>query len=159
MKVTKDLTELLRRIRLDHEEIVERFRFLDWSAEDAERLGSAAQQMAPAQQAFIDHLYRHLAKFPTPSALLRVPEVTARLKHSQAEYYQRLWGGPYDDAYVNGRLRIGVIHQQVGLELKWYLGSYRLYLDDMLASVFDNSDQATLYSSLLKAVFFDMTLA
>ncbi|EXF93990.1 diguanylate cyclase [Pseudomonas fluorescens HK44] len=159
MKVTKDLTALLTRIRLDHEEIIERFRFLNWSAEDAERLGAAAQQMAPAQQAFVDHLYRHLEQFSTPSALLRAPQVTARLKHSQAEYYQRLWGGPYDDAYVNGRLRIGVIHQQVGLELKWYLGSYRLYLDDMLASVFDNSDQAKLYSSLLKAVFFDMTLA
>jgi diguanylate cyclase (GGDEF)-like protein/PAS domain S-box-containing protein len=159
MKVTKDLTELLRRIRLDHEEIVERFRFLDWSAEDAERLGVAAQQMAPAHQAFVDHLYRHLEQFSTPSALLRTPEVTARLKQSQAEYYERLWGGPYDDTYVNSRLRVGVIHHQVGLELKWYLGSYRLYLDDMLASVFDNSDSATLYSSLLKAVFFDMTLA
>lgn len=159
MKVTKDLEELLRRIRLDHEEIVERFRFLDWSAEDAERLGAAAQHMAPAQQVFVDHLYRHLAKFSTPSALLRAPEVTARLKHSQAEYYQCLWGGPYNDTYVNGRLRIGVIHQQVGLELKWYLGSYRLYLDDMLKSVFGDSQNATLYSSLLKAVFFDMTLA
>ncbi|WP_448646033.1 EAL domain-containing protein [Pseudomonas mohnii] len=159
MKVTKDLEELLRRIRLDHEEVVERFRFLDWSAEDAERLGAAAQHMAPAQQAFVDHLYRHLANFSTPSALLRAPEVTARLKLSQVEYYQCLWGGPYDDTYVNGRLRIGVIHQQVGLELKWYLGSYRLYLDDMLKSVFGDSQNATLYSSLLKAVFFDMTLA
>lgn len=159
MKVKKDLEELLRRIRLDEEEIVERFRFLDWSAEDAKRLGAAAQHMAPAQQAFVDHLYRHLAKFSTPSALLRAPEVTARLKHSQAEYYQCLWGGPHNDTYVNGRLRIGVIHQQVGLELKWYLGSYRLYLDDMLKSVFGESQNATLYSSLLKAVFFDMTLA
>ena len=159
MKVTKDLEELLRRIRLDHEEVVERFRFLDWSAEDAERLGAAAQYMAPAQQAFVDHLYRHLTNFSTPSALLRAPEVTARLKHSQVEYYQCLWGGPFDDTYVNGRLRIGVIHQQVGLELKWYLGSYRLYLDDMLKSVFGDSQNATLYSSLLKAVFFDMTLA
>lgn len=159
MKVTRDLEELLRRIRLDHEEVVERFRFLDWSVEDAERLGAAAQHMAPAQQAFVDHLYRHLANFSTPSALLRAPEVTARLKLSQVEYYQCLWGGPYDDTYVNGRLRIGVIHQQVGLELKWYLGSYRLYLDDMLKSVFGDSQNATLYSSLLKAVFFDMTLA
>ena len=159
MKVTKDLEELLRRIRLDHEEVVERFRFLDWSAEDAERLGAAAQHMAPAQQAFVDHLYRYLANFSTPSALLRAPEVTARLKLSQVEYYQCLWGGPFDDTYVNGRLRIGVIHQQVGLELKWYLGSYRLYLDDMLESVFGDSQNATLYSSLLKAVFFDMTLA
>ncbi|PTT99093.1 hypothetical protein DBR45_29760, partial [Pseudomonas sp. HMWF031] len=159
MKVKKDLEELLRRIRLDDEEIVERFRFLDWSAEDAERLHAAAQHMAPAQKAFVDHLYRHLAKFSTPSALLRAPEVTERLKHSQAEYYQCLWGGPYNDTYVNGRLRIGVIHQQVGLELKWYLGSYRLYLDDMLKSVFGDSQNAALYSSLLKAVFFDMTLA
>ncbi|WJD68529.1 EAL domain-containing protein [Pseudomonas asiatica] len=159
MKVTKDLEELLKRIRLDHAEIAERFRFLDWSAEDARRLGAAAQYMAPSQQAFVDHLYRHLAEFSTPSALLRTPEVTARLKQSQAEYYQCLWGGPYDETYVNGRLRIGVIHQQIGLELKWYLGSYRLYLDDMLESVFGNSPDATLYSSLLKAVFFDMTLA
>ncbi|GJB80464.1 hypothetical protein KAM380_049290 [Aeromonas caviae] len=159
MKVTKDLEELLKRIRLDHAEIVERFRFLDWSAEDARRLGVAAQYMAPSQQAFVDHQYRHLAEFSTPSALLRTPEVTARLKQSQAEYYQRLWSGPYDETYVNGRLRIGVIHQQIGLELKWYLGSYRLYLDDMLESVFGDSPDATLYSSLLKAVFFDMTLA
>lgn len=159
MKVTEDLEELLRRIRLDHEEVVERFRFLDWNAEDAERLGAAAQHMTTAQQAFVDHLYCHLAKFSTPSALLRAPEVTARLKHSQAEYYQCLWGGPYDDAYVKGRLRIGVIHQKVGLELKWYLGSYRLYLDDMLKSLFGDNQNAILYSSLLKAVFFDMTLA
>ncbi|MFK8331519.1 EAL domain-containing protein [Pseudomonas sp. BJa5] len=159
MKVTKDLTELLRRIRLDREEIIERFRFLDWGPEDAERLGAAARRMGPEQQVFVDHLYRHLAQFPTPSALLRAPGVTARLKHSQSEYYQCLWGGPYDDDYINGRLRIGVIHQQVGLELKWYLGAYRLYLSDMLASLFGDDPDAILYSSLLKAVFFDMTLA
>lgn len=159
MKATENLAELLRRIRLDKEEILERFRFLDWKTDDAEQLGAAAQRMAPAQRDFVDHLYSHLEQFATPSALLRTPEVTARLKHSQTEYYQRLWGGPYDDDYVNGRLRIGVIHQQVGLELKWYLGAYRLYLDDMLTSVFDDSHSASLYSSLLKAVFFDITLA
>ena len=159
MKVTKDLEELIKRIRLDPAEIVERFRFLEWSTDDAERLAAAAPCMATAQQAFVDRLYRHLAQFATPSALLRTPEVTARLKQSQAEYYQCLWGGPYDETYVNGRLRIGVIHQQIGLELKWYLGSYRLYLEAMLESVFGDSTAATLYSSLLKAVFFDMTLA
>lgn len=94
MKITEDLAELLRRTRLDPEEIAERFRFLDWQEEDAKRLNAAAQQTAPAQQAFVDHLYRHLEQFATPSALLRMPEVTARLKQSQMEYYQRLWAGP-----------------------------------------------------------------
>ena len=159
MKITNDLAELLKRTRLDPEEIAERFRFLDWQEEDAKRLSAAAQRMEPAQQAFVDHLYRHLERFTTPSALLRMPEVTARLKQSQIEYYQRLWAGPYDDDYVNGRLRIGVIHQKVGLELKWYLGGYRLYLDDMLSNLFDDDRSITLYSSLLKAVFFDISLA
>ena len=159
MEITNDLAELLRRTRLDPEEIAERFRFLDWQEEDAKRLSAAAQRMEPAQQAFVDHLYRHLERFATPSALLRMPEVTARLKQSQIEYYQRLWAGPYNDDYVNGRLRVGVIHQKVGLELKWYLGGYRLYLDDMLSNLFDDDRSITLYSSLLKAVFFDISLA
>ena len=71
MKITNDLAELLRRTRLDPEEIAERFRFLDWQEEDAKRLSAAAQRMEPAQQAFVDHLYRHLERFTTPSALLR----------------------------------------------------------------------------------------
>ncbi|SBW84723.1 hypothetical protein PVE_R2G0697 [Pseudomonas veronii 1YdBTEX2] len=44
MKITEDLAELLRRTRLDPEEIAERFRFLDWQEEDAKRLNAAAQQ-------------------------------------------------------------------------------------------------------------------
>jgi diguanylate cyclase (GGDEF)-like protein/PAS domain S-box-containing protein len=159
MKIKETLAELLRRLRLDQEEIGERLRFLDWSREDARRLQAHGAQMAEAQYAFVEQLYGHLEHFATPSALLHSPATVARLKHSQGAYYRDLWEGRFDADYVDGRLRIGMIHQQVGLELKWYLGAYRLYLDRMLASLFAEHPHCELYASLLKAVFFDISLA
>ncbi|WP_447587948.1 EAL domain-containing protein [Aquipseudomonas campi] len=153
------LQELMRRIGLDQDEVSERCRLLDWHSTDAQRLNDAATLMAPAQQAFIDRLYEHLDDFTGPSNLLHTPEVVTRLKHSQLEYYQRLWHGPYDCDYVSSRLRIGLIHQIAGVELKWYLGAYRLYLDEMFVTLLGDHPNAALYASLLKAVFFDMTLA
>ncbi|HCF1525244.1 putative bifunctional diguanylate cyclase/phosphodiesterase [Pseudomonas aeruginosa] len=159
MKATEELQELLRRIHLGREEVAERLRFLDWHRDDAQRLAQTAARMTPAQQAFVERLYGHLEHFATPASLLQNPADVVRLKHSQSEYYQRLWSGPFDEDYVNGRLRIGLIHHQVGLELKWYLGAYCLYLNDMVGEVFGEHPDGALFASLLKAVFFDMTLA
>lgn len=68
-------------------------------------------------------------------------------------------GGAYDRDYLDNRLRIGLIHHINGVELKWYLAAYRLYLEQMLAPLCGQGADAQLFSSLLKAVFFDMTLA
>ncbi|WP_437879993.1 putative bifunctional diguanylate cyclase/phosphodiesterase [Pseudomonas sp. LRF_L74] len=153
------LQELMRRIGLDHVEVAERLRLLDWQRSDEQRLKHTAADMEHAQQTFVDNLYRHLRNFPGPARLFQDETVLARLKSSQVDYYRRLWHGPYDDDYVRSRLRIGLIHQQLGVELKWYLGAYRQYLDEMLAELFADHPQAACYASLLKMVFFDMTLA
>jgi diguanylate cyclase (GGDEF)-like protein/PAS domain S-box-containing protein len=159
MKSEDSLQELIGRIGLDAAELRERMRLLDWRHDDPLRLQAAADQVSSAQLGFVDRLYRHLGHFPGPAALLGDAESVARLKHSQLDYYRQLWRGPYDRDYVVSRLRIGLIHQVAGVELKWYLGGYRLYLDSMLAELFPDNAQRTLYASLLKVVFFDMTLA
>jgi diguanylate cyclase (GGDEF)-like protein/PAS domain S-box-containing protein len=159
MKSEEGLQALIRRLGLDHEEIDERHRLLDWMATDTRALEAAADDMEPAHLAFVERLYEHLENFPGPAGLIGNSATLARLKHSQLEYYQRLWRGPYDQEYLTGRLRIGLIHQLVGVEPKWYLAAYRLYLDVMCETLFADHPNAHLVSSLLKAVFFDMTLA
>lgn len=153
------LRGLLRRIGLDGVEVAERCRFLDWRADDAARLSVAAGDMEAAHAAFVDRLYDRLSRFEAPVAILGGQDVVTRLKHSQLGYYRRLWQGPYDRDYVADRLNIGLIHQRVGVEPKWYLGGYRLYLDNMLDRLLGDHPAAATYASLLKAVFFDMTLA
>ena len=159
MKSEESLQDLIDRIGLDDREIHERLRLLDWGEADPARLAATADAMSSAHLVFVDRLYQHLGRFPGPATLLHDEQQVARLKHSQLGYYQRLWRGPYDHDYLHGRLRIGLIHQLAGVEPKWYLAGYRLYLDTLGSALFHGHPQAHTFASLLKAVFFDMTLA
>ncbi|MDD0844974.1 putative bifunctional diguanylate cyclase/phosphodiesterase [Pseudomonas sp. Gutcm_11s] len=159
MKSEESLQDLIGRIGLDDREIRERLRLLDWGHADPQRLNGGADEVSSAHLVFVDRLYQHLGRFMGPAALLNDEQQVANLKHSQLDYYQRLWRGPYDHDYLNGRLRIGLIHQLAGVEPKWYLAGYRLYLDAMHDALFHDHPHAELFASLLKAVFFDMTLA
>ena len=159
MGTPEEVQALLRTIGLNRQEMHSRLDFLHWSTQDGERLQQRAAEVDGLHVDFIEKLYAHLGSFATPATLLQKPGVLSRLKASQKSYYQRLWRGPHDADYVRERLRVGWVHERVGLDLKWYLGAYRLYLDRMLTSLFDGHAQHELFASLLKAVFFDMSLA
>lgn len=159
MDSAKALNELIQRMGLHRQEIQQRCNLLDWQNSDAARLNAGADTAGTFLQAFTERLYQHLERFPGPSSAISEPSTLQRLKHSQQDYYQRLWRGPYNADYVASRLRIGLIHQLAGIELKWYLAGYRLYLDEILAKLFEAHPNQALFASLLKAVFFDMTLA
>lgn len=153
------LQELIQRIGLDQAELAERHQLLEWQDGDRLALNHAAGSVAGAQRDFIDKLYQHLEQFPAPSAQLDDAAMLQRLKQKQLQYYQQLWQGPYDDHYLHNRLRIGLIHHLNQVDLKWYLGAYRLYLHEMSKRLCADSDRVELLCSLLKAVFFDMTIA
>lgn len=155
----EEFQELLQHIAPDPHELSQRQRFLDWSQIDNERLARHAPRLERANRQFIDALYERLAQYPAPAAILDDPATTARLKHSQCDYYRRLWHSPLDQAYVLERLRIGWVHQHVGVDLKWYLGAYRMYLDGMLEALLEPSPASDCFASLIKKVFFDIGLA
>ncbi|MDX1367567.1 EAL domain-containing protein [Pseudomonas sp.] len=155
----QEFQDLLQHVGLDREEISQRLRFLDWSAADVAQLSRHSAGLQPAHADFLEQLYRRLGDFPATAAIVNDPATISRLKHSQNDYYQRLWNGPYDRDYVLNRLRIGWIHQKIGVDLKWYLGAYRLYLDEMLDGLLGEHPASAGFASLLKAVFFDIGLA
>ncbi|MFR0689498.1 putative bifunctional diguanylate cyclase/phosphodiesterase [Enterobacterales bacterium AE_CKDN230030158-1A_HGKHYDSX7] len=153
------LESVLERIGLSTTEVEQRLNYLEWRDEDEQNLNGRAAELEGCHQRFIEQLYDHLRDYPPLAAILAEPATLARLKGSQFEYYRQLWDAPQNADYVRDRLRIGLVHQQVGVELKWYLGAYRLYLDQMLADLLGDAPQARTYASLLKRVFFDMSLA
>ncbi|MDO9625901.1 MAG: EAL domain-containing protein [Pseudomonas sp.] len=155
----QEFQELLQHVGLDRDEIIQRLRFLDWSAADIEQLSRYGAALQSGHSDFLDHLYQRLGEFPATAAIFNDPATITRLKHSQSDYYQRLWNGPYDQDYVLNRLRIGWVHQKIGVDLKWYLGAYRLYLDEMLNGLLGEQPASAGFASLLKAVFFDIGLA
>ncbi|MFV3308754.1 putative bifunctional diguanylate cyclase/phosphodiesterase [Pseudomonas sp. NY15181] len=153
------LDSVLERIGLSMTEIEQRLEYLDWGDDDARQLKGRASELDLCHRQFIERLYDHLRHFPHLAAILADPATLGRLKHSQFEYYRQLWDAPQSADYVHDRLRIGLVHQHVGVELKWYLGAYRLYLEHMLDELLGDAPEAASFSSLLKRVFFDMSLA
>ncbi|WVM92049.1 protoglobin domain-containing protein [Halopseudomonas pachastrellae] len=116
------LKPVFDKLGLDAEGLQQRLHFLDWTAADGDRLRRVGPFGRRLSNDFVDALYQRLGQYPETRAILRGDGLVERLKRSQQGYYDRLFSGTLDQSYLEERVRIGHIHEQVGVELKWYLG-------------------------------------
>jgi signal transduction histidine kinase len=146
------------------EDLEERLSFLAWSDEDDELLAELRPLLDGHADRFVSAFYRHLLSFEGTRGLLRSPEVKDRLMRKQREYLLSLASAPIDDAYGEERVRIGEVHERIGLAPRWYLGAYSLYFSLLAPLVLDalraDSDRgARVVSSLMKRLMLDAQLA
>ena len=107
-----------------------RLKFMRIDAGGAALLGEFWPVVAAALPELLDRLYRHMAAEPRLEGLLAGD--VARLKRAQSAHWQRLFSGAFDDAYVQAAIRIGQAHHRIGLEPRWYIGSYAFILAELL---------------------------
>jgi signal transduction histidine kinase len=138
--------------------------FLLLTEEDEQRL----KLLQPLMDRYVDDLveafYRHLLGFGETRKLLTDELITTRLKDAQKTYLQSLVRGPHDDAYRESRVKIGQVHDRIGLTPQWYLGAYSLYLTMLQPLVLHEfrhrpTDADAVLSALTKVVFLDIQLA
>jgi signal transduction histidine kinase len=113
---------------------------------------------------FAERFYQHLLSHPRTASLLQDPEQLEALKKIQANYFSELLESILDDSYFEGRLRVGLAHQRIGLEPAWYLGAYNQYIQltfPIFVKAFGGNLEKVLplLLSLVKVIFLDITLA
>ena len=142
----------------------QRLIFLGWKQEDAEALRRLRPLVEEHADRFVESFYRHLLSFEPTRGLLSDPEVKRRLLELQRSYLVGLTSAEFSDAYEADRLRIGETHLRVGLEPRWYLGAYSLYMN-LLVPVIGAHYQAEpgaagrAISALMKVLMLDAQLA
>ncbi len=156
--------QLIASLGIDASEIEERKRFLGLSETDAGRLRALRPLLQARSAEFSDGFYRHLRAFAPLRALLKDETTLARLRRAQQRYFESLADPAYGRERIKERLRIGIAHQRIGLEPKWYLGAYCRYLTELLhevgaAPAVPAAEALETYEALLKVVFLDMGLA
>ncbi len=165
MSPSRDTVETIaREIGLDHDEIAARKEFLQLGEADLQVLRDVHARLHNARDAFSDGFYRHLLSFSQLRALVGDAATEARLRHAQSGYFSSLTAGDYGEDYIRERLRVGLAHQHIGLEPKWYIGAYRKYLSELFAMLWNElgADPARFLAgcdAVLKVVCFDMGLA
>lgn len=162
----QELESLINEMGVTPDEIALRKEFLEFGEFDIELLREIHEQIQNTHfdDVFTDLFYRHLRSFPELQKLIPDDAAVNKLKVVQSQYFKRLTAGEYGENYVIDRLRVGYIHQQIGLKPKWYTGAYRKYLSSLLSVVckmpgWSNERIIDSYNALLKIVFFDMELA
>ena len=164
----KDLNQkveaLARDLGLDLDTIDERKAFLELTEDDEIRLRRAHDLLNHQSAEFADAFYDHLQKFAAIRPLLQGEGQLDRLKNVQAKYFNSLTAGNYGPEYVRDRLRVGLVHQHIGLEPTWYLGAYRKYVSEMQARLWDSlghqpDEYLKTCDALTKVVNFDIALA
>ncbi len=145
-------------------DLEQRLAFLNLDSADLERLAQLRPLFEKQASVFVASFYRHLLSFPATRQLLSDPQVKERLMQVQREYLLSLAGPTLDEAFVEQRRRIGETHDRIGLEPRWYLGAYALYLSILTPVIWEayghDPQQATsMLVSLQKLLFLDAQLA
>ena len=154
---------ITRAMDMSPREIEQRKAFLQLSERDAALLSTFHDRLVGAQTAFVDGFYAHLLAFEETRAFLPDQATIERLKRTQAAYFESLTAGVYGADYVQNRLRVGVVHQRIGLAPKWYLGAYSHYLCTLMTYIWEagGTDPRTVIETmqaLVKVVLFDVGL-
>ena len=151
-------------LSLSDAEIEQRKVYLEITAEDERRLREAHPHLQRHSQAIIDRFYEYLLAHDHTRIMLSAPGLIDRLKKLQTRYFQELTAGDYGRAYFENRLRVGDVHNRVGLSPEWYLGAYTKYLhivSDVLSQAFGRDYERFFQTlvSLTKVINLDMSLA
>lgn len=156
--------EILATMGLGPTDAERRKRYLDLTSRDASALREIRNALSSRHEAAMEAFYDHLLEFDEIRALLNDPESLERLKKHQWRYLAELTAGKYDWSYVKERLRVGIVHQRLGVEPRWYLGAYSKYLCELVGEVRGAADEdgerlVECVRALLKVAFLDIGLA
>ncbi len=155
---------VVRTLGLDDAAVVRRKAFLEFTDDDVARLRTLHEALRTLAPDFANAFYTHLLAFEETRALLPGAQTLERLKRTQAAYFDSLTAGDYGPDYILHRLRVGVVHQRVGLAPEWYLGAYSKYLSGLLPELWqrlgkDPEAFVATCQALIKIVLLDMGLA
>ncbi len=141
-----------------------RLEFIQWTDEDRSALMKLRPLLEEHADDFVAAFYRHLLAFEPTRNLLSNHDVRDRLLEKQREYLLSLASGNIDDQFINRRRLIGAAHERIGLEPRWYLGAYTLYVNLLLPLISDlyhgYPEQAvSTFNALFKLLMLDSQLA
>ncbi|PVX30992.1 globin-coupled sensor protein [Sphingomonas pokkalii] len=120
----------------------------------------------------LDKFYARAAMTPETSRFFRDQAHMNRAKAAQEKHWARISAADFNHDYYASARRIGATHAHIGLEPRWYVGSYAILLHHLIAGVHrlnspfrrpmrlfrgPSTEQATI--ALVKAALLDMEVS
>lgn len=115
--------------------IASRLEFMEFDADQR----AALQDTQPAIRATIgkalDRFYARAQRTGETANFFSNAAHMAKAKAAQEKHWGHLATAQFDSSYYESIRRIGATHARIGLEPRWYVGSYALVIEDLIAGV------------------------
>jgi len=118
------------------EEWEQRKAFVGFGETEAQLLSELKELVVDHTDEIIDKLYANWSDFKELRELLKGQDTIQRLKSTQKDYFNRLLSGEYGQSYLEDRIRVGIRHQRIGLDVRWYMGAFCNYIDAVTPHIF-----------------------
>jgi len=153
---------LLEQMQMSDAEISRRMELLELSDEDLRCLADKKLLVESLVDGVVGRFYDRQTDIDEIALLIGDSDTLQRLRRAQRKYVLDLFAGDYGPEYVNNRLRIGMVHNRIGVEPKLYLAALRtlreLIVEALTASIGEPDELALTLSALDKLLYFDTTL-
>lgn len=155
---------LCKRLQITKREVRTLLGYLRLGADDWKNLQRVHEFIDTDLDALVADVYDHILGIDQLQHLLSGPGILDRLRSRMRTYLATLGRNATSLDYFEERLRVGFVHEGIGLGLRWYLGIYPFLTawiaNRLVAHVPPGSDQfGELISSLHKVVSLDTLLA
>ena len=117
--------------RVDSSRVADRVRFLGIGETERAALRRLAPRLGAALPEVLERFYGYVSDQPRLAASFS-PASILRLKSQVASFWQEACESDLGRPYAASRVRIGLIHERIGLSLQWYLGGLARQLSDIL---------------------------
>ncbi len=116
---------LYQRLELTEDDITERKKLVDFTDEDAQQLVLCEAVIAEALEDIVGEFFAALGGNFEVQAIIGDLQTLDGLRCSLSEYVVELFTGTYGEAYVRKRMRIGEVHQRMGVTPKHFISAVR----------------------------------
>lgn len=139
-----------------------RMRFMRIDTSTGELLREFWKVVEPALPEVLEGFYQHVTREPQLARM--IGNDIPRLKTAQRSHWGRLFNGRFDHEYMQGVRTIGLIHNKIGLEPRWYIGGYNFVLSQLAALAVSQyrwkpRHLSAVLTALNSAVMLDMDIA
>ena len=80
----------------------------------------------------LDEFYAELRSRENLSGMFEDPSMMDRARKAQANHWQSVFTDGVDERFRDRAAHIGEVHARIGLEPKWYVGSYARLLEPLV---------------------------
>ncbi|MFH5778041.1 protoglobin domain-containing protein [Heyndrickxia oleronia] len=137
---------------LSDQELMKQMEMIHFTKKDIRAIASIKTFVDQNIDKIVDDFYKALGQQPNLFEIINQYSSIERLSQTLRRHICEMFEGKINQEFVEKRIKIAIIHLQIGLEPKWYLGAFQNLFYSLIEIVEENIDSKAEVIEIIKSI-------